>query len=69
MTAPLYVTSPCPACGKPVVAALGIGARKLILDPGVPVYARESDGEGGAVWLQEKQETTMAVHRCTNGRA
>lgn len=66
--APHYVPAPCRACGRPIVfvTAYGVdkGAHKVPLDPAVPVYSRESDGEGKGVWLPVGKDVILARHVC-----
>jgi len=48
----------------PIVIAHN-GSREVQLDPVAPVYALERDGDGSAVWLQDRSGTAMVVHGST----
>lgn len=67
-TLPLhYVPAPCRGCGKPIVFVTAYGQQgghKVPLDPSTPVYSRESDGDGGAVWLPVPADVILARHVC-----
>ena len=51
-----YITTPCRSCGKPVVYVRAYRADgtwgDVALDPTVPVYVVEPDGEGQTVWTR-----------------
>ena len=71
---PDYATTPCRGCGKPVVFVTAVGADgkhvTVPLDPRAPVYVRESDGEGGAVWAKaDKRSPIMVSHFATCSHA
>lgn len=61
-----YVTTPCRGCGRPVVFVHAIDAKghavKVPLDPSAPVYVRQPDGEGGAVWAQDTTRHLLVSH-------
>lgn len=63
-----YVPAPCRGCGKPIVFVTAYSgqqvAHKVPLDPATPVYSRESDGDGGAVWLAVPPDVILARHVC-----
>lgn len=61
---PRFATSACRACSEPVMIAPGPLGLRVILDPATPVYSRESDGEGGGVWLPVVKDVIMAKHMC-----
>lgn len=58
-------THRCSACERPVVLASTDDGR-VILDPSVPVYVRESDGEGRGetVVARDRSGWIMARHSC-----
>lgn len=67
-----YVTTPCRTCGRSVIFVRvvdGDRSSNVALDPSVPVYCRESDGEGGHVWLRDTSRQIVARHSCHGGRA
>lgn len=73
LPAPRDVTiTPCRTCGAPILIVSvqdGDANRIAQLDPHVPVYYRESDGEGGHVWLRDTSRQIVARHSCHGGRA
>lgn len=64
MSEALYVTTPCRRCARPVLAVTVAGGDRVTLEPGHPVYSRESDGEGAAVWLPMVGDVVIARHIC-----
>ena len=72
LPAPHYVTTPCRTCGRSVIFVRvvdGDRTANVALDSSVPVYCRESDGEGGHVWLRDTSRQIVARHSCHGGRA
>lgn len=74
MTLPAhYVTTPCRGCGRPVIFVTARNLKgewvKVPLDPSAPVYVREHDGEGGAVWAQDSSKELLVSHFSTCSRA
>lgn len=61
---------PCPGCGEPVCVTASADGR-VILDPRVPVYVAESDGEGkgGTVVARDRSGLVMARHTCKGREA
>lgn len=59
-------TQPCRRCGKPVAfvnATDWSGQRITVaLDLAAPIYVREPDGEGGAVWAQWRTDAVAVAH-------
>lgn len=68
-----YVTTECRGCGKPIVFVHAVNAKgemvKVPLDPSAPVYVRQPDGEGGAVWAQDTTKQLLVSHFATCSRA
>ena len=67
MPAPHYVATPCRTCGAQILIVSvqdGGESRIVQLDPHAPVYCRESDGEGGHVWLRDTTRQIKARHTC-----
>lgn len=70
---PHYATTPCRGCGKPVLFVTTINARgeqvNVPLDPVAPVYVRQRDGDGGAVWAQDTSRELLVSHFATCSHA
>jgi hypothetical protein len=64
-----YATTPCRGCGKQIVFVTTAGGKTVPLDPVAPVYVREADGEGGAVWAKDGGGDIMVSHFATCSRA
>lgn len=64
-----YATTKCRGCGRDVVFVTATNARgeqvKVPLDPSAPVYVRQRDGDGGAVWGQDTSGELMVSHFAT----
>lgn len=74
MTLPAkYATTPCRGCGRPVIfvsVAKPDGSHATVpLDPSAPVFYRESDGEGGGVWVQDRTREILVSHFATCSKA
>lgn len=69
MTRARYATSPCKGCGKPVVFVTTAEGKTVPLDPVAPIFVREPDGEGGAVWAQDKSGDILVTHFATCSHA
>lgn len=67
---PRYVTQACHRCGVEVLRVRAHDGKDwgtdVSLEPTAPVYARESDGEGGAIWVRVQGEI-LAQHVCKGG--
>lgn len=74
MTLPsTYRTSKCRGCGRDVVFVTARNAKgdqvTVPLDPSAPVYYRESDGEGGGIWVQDRSREVLVSHFATCSKA
>lgn len=68
LPAPHYVAQSCRTCGASVLPVSAVDSQgrhvTVLLDPTVPVYCRQTDGEGGQVWIQEPSRQLQARHAC-----
>lgn len=64
-------THPCKNCGAPVAPITACDANgatyTIHVDPSVPIFYRQSDGEGGAFWSQDRSGEAAARHLCLRG--
>lgn len=64
-----YVTTPCRGCGKPVIFVRTAEGKTVPLDPVAPIFVRERDGDGGALWAQDRGDSVFVSHFATCSRA
>lgn len=64
-----YATTPCRGCGKQVIFVTTAEGKTCPLDPVAPVFVRQRDGEGGAVWAQDRSGEILVSHFSTCSRA
>lgn len=62
-----YTPTPCSACGAPVVIVTVAGGDRVVLDTAAPLFVRQADGEGGAVWAQDASGELLARHKAVCG--
>jgi len=64
-------THPCKNCGAPVAPITAEDANGAVytihVDPAVPIFYRQSDGEGGVFWSQDRSGEAVARHLCLRG--
>ena len=60
MTAPGHTA--CPRCGRHIMPASDATGRPIQLDPTIPVYVLDRDGDGGAVWVRWIDRSVAAEH-------
>jgi hypothetical protein len=58
-----YATTPCRMCDEPVIIVTTAGGERVSLDKSVPVFVRQPDGEGGAIWAQDTSGEVLVRHR------
>lgn len=64
MAVPL-VLMPCDRCGAKIATVNVPGEGLIEVEPRIAVYTRESDGEGGQVWLRVPANNDfVARHQC-----
>ena len=62
-----YATTPCRICGQPIIFVTAAGGDRVALDPRPAIFARQADGEGGAVWAKCTSGEILATHSMVCG--
>lgn len=66
---PGYVTTPCRGCGKPVFFVTDCEGKRQVLDARPPIFVRQRDGDGGAIWARDTSGEIAVSHFATCPKA
>lgn len=68
-----YATTKCRNCGRKIIFVTAVNAAgqqmTIPLDPSEPIYVRQRNGDGGAVWAQDTSRELLVSHFATCSKA